>query len=144
MDNRTRIASMLVAHRYAKNLTQTKVSKKLGVTFQQVQKYERMINKITSDRLIEFCNALDIRLQTFQDGDPYQVLDGSDIPPIDTELYWNQQVFGEELDVWAEGMKAETDLREAVKESIGGGASAVSDAGVDDSMGEYGWTDDVI
>ena len=85
MDNRTRIASMLVAHRYAKNLTQTKVSKKLGVTFQQVQKYERMINKITSDKLIEFCNALDIRLQTFQDGDPYQVLDGADISILKKE-----------------------------------------------------------
>lgn len=85
MDNRTRIASMLVAHRYAKNLTQTKVSQKLGVTFQQVQKYERMINKITSDKLIEFCNALDIRLQTFQDGDPYQVLDGADISILKKE-----------------------------------------------------------
>jgi len=85
MDNRTRIASMLVAHRYAKNLTQTKVSQKLGVTFQQVQKYERMINKITSDRLIEFCNALDVRLQTFQDGDPYQVLDGADISILKKE-----------------------------------------------------------
>jgi len=85
MDNRTRIASMLVAHRYAKNLTQVKVAKKLGVTFQQVQKYERMINKITSDKLIEFCNALDIRLQTFQDGDPYQVLDGADISILKKE-----------------------------------------------------------
>ena len=86
MDNKLRIASMLVAHRYAKNLTQTKVSKKLGVTFQQVQKYERMINKITSDKLIEFCNALDIRLQTFQDGDPYQVLDGADISILKKEV----------------------------------------------------------
>ena len=85
MDNKLRIASMLVAHRYAKNLTQTKVSKKLGVTFQQIQKYERMINKITSDKLIEFCNALDIRLQTFQDGDPYQVLDGADISILKKE-----------------------------------------------------------
>ena len=76
---------MLVAHRYAKNLTQTKVSQKLGVTFQQVQKYERMINKITSDKLIEFCNALDVRLQTFQDGDPYQVLDGADISILKKE-----------------------------------------------------------
>ena len=85
MDNRTRIASMLVAHRYAKNLTQTKVSKMLGVSFQQVQKYERMLNKITSDKLIEFCNSLDVRLQTFQDGDPYQVLDGADISILKKE-----------------------------------------------------------
>jgi transcriptional regulator with XRE-family HTH domain len=85
MDNKLRIASMLVAHRYAKNLTQVKVSKKLGVTFQQVQKYERMINKITSDKLVEFCNALDVRLQSFQDGDPFQVLDGADISILKKE-----------------------------------------------------------
>ena len=85
MDNKLRIASMLVAHRYAKNLTQVQVSKKIGVTFQQVQKYERMINKITSDKLIEFCNALDVKLQSFQDGDPFQVLDGADISILKKE-----------------------------------------------------------
>ena len=76
---------MLVAHRYAKNLTQVQVSKKIGVTFQQVQKYERMINKITSDKLIKFCNALDVKLQSFQDGDPFQVLDGADISILKKE-----------------------------------------------------------
>ena len=85
MDNKLRIASMLVAHRYAKNLTQTKVANKIGVTFQQVQKYERMINKITSDKLIDFCNALDVKLQSFQDGDPFQVLDGADISILKKE-----------------------------------------------------------
>jgi transcriptional regulator with XRE-family HTH domain len=85
MDNKLRIASMLVAHRYAKNLTQVQVSKKIGVTFQQVQKYERMINKITSDKLIEFCNALDVKLQSFQDGDPFQILDGADISILKKE-----------------------------------------------------------
>ena len=45
MDNKIRIASMLVAWRYAKNQTQVKVSKKLGVTFQQVQKYEKMVKR---------------------------------------------------------------------------------------------------
>jgi len=85
MDNKLRIASMLVAHRYAKNLTQVQVSKKIGVTFQQVQKYERMINKITSDKLIEFCNFLDVKLQSFQDGDPFQVLDGADISILKKE-----------------------------------------------------------
>ena len=85
MDNKLRIASMLVAHRYAKNLTQVQISKKIGVTFQQVQKYERMINKITSDKLIEFCNSLDVKLQSFQDGDPFQVLDGADISILKKE-----------------------------------------------------------
>ena len=85
MNVKLQIASMLVAHRCANKKTQTQIAKMLDVTFQQVQKYERMINKITSDKLIEFCNALDIRLQTFQDGDPYQVLDGADISILKKE-----------------------------------------------------------
>jgi len=89
MDNRTRIASMLVAWRYAKNQTQVKVSKKLGVSFQQVQKYEKMFNRITSDKLIEFCNSYEIPLQSFQDGDPYQVLDGADISILQKEKALN-------------------------------------------------------
>lgn len=85
MDIKLRIASMLVAYRYAKNQTQDKVGKKLNITFQQVQKYEKMVNKITSDKLIEFCNAYEIPLQSFQDGDPYQVLDSANISILKKE-----------------------------------------------------------
>ena len=79
MKHRKHIASMLVAWRYAKNLTQTKVAKKLNVTFQQVQKYESTQNGISSERLLTFCEALDIPLQQFQTGDCFQVIDGADI-----------------------------------------------------------------
>jgi transcriptional regulator with XRE-family HTH domain len=72
MNLKLQIASMLVA-------------KMLGVTFQQVQKYEHMINKITSEKLLQFCISLNVRLQSFQDGDPYQVLEGADISIIEKE-----------------------------------------------------------
>ena len=49
------------------------------------QKYEHMSNRITADKLIEVCNSLDVSLQTFQDGDPYQVLDGADISILKKE-----------------------------------------------------------
>lgn len=79
MKNRKQIASMLVAWRYAKNLTQTKVAKKLGVTFQQIQKYESTQNGISSERLLNFCQELDIPFGSFATGDCFQVIDGADI-----------------------------------------------------------------
>jgi transcriptional regulator with XRE-family HTH domain len=85
MNNKLQIASMLVAHRCANKLTQTKIAKILGVTFQQVQKYEHMTNKITAEKLLQFCSNLKISLQSFQDGDPYQVLDGADISIMEKE-----------------------------------------------------------
>ena len=82
---RCRLASMMIAIRYDKKQTQTKVAKKLGVTFQQVQKFEKAINKIDSIKLLEFCEALDIPLNQFQIGDAYQVLDGADISILTKE-----------------------------------------------------------
>ena len=85
MNIKLQIASMLVAHRCANKKTQTKIAKFLGVTFQQVQKYEHMQNKITSEKLLQFCISLDVPLQSFQDGDPYQVLEGADISIMEKE-----------------------------------------------------------
>ena len=62
---RCRLASMLIAIRYDKKQTQTKVAKKLGVTFQQVQKYERGINAISLDKLLTFCEATNTDLSWF-------------------------------------------------------------------------------
>ena len=85
MNLKLQIASMLVAHRCANKKTQTQVAKMLGVTFQQVQKYEHMINKITSEKLLQFCVSLKVPLTSFQDGDAYQVLEGADISILEKE-----------------------------------------------------------
>jgi transcriptional regulator with XRE-family HTH domain len=85
MNVKLQIASMLVAHRCANKKTQTQISKMLGVTFQQVQKYEHMQNKITSEKLLQFCVSLKVPLSSFQLGDPYQVLDGADISIMEKE-----------------------------------------------------------
>jgi len=82
MNERLRIASMLVAHRYALKKTQRQIAEKLNITHQQVQKYERMDNNISAIKLIKFCNSFDISLQSFQNGDAYQILDGAEISLI--------------------------------------------------------------
>ena len=80
MEIKKQIASMLIAWRYAKGQTQSKVAKVLGVTFQQVQKYEKGQNGLSAEKLILFCQHYEINLNSFVEGDPYQVLDGATIP----------------------------------------------------------------
>ena len=75
------IAQMLYAQRISKKKTQTQVGKVLGVTFQQVQKYEKSANGIPSTKLLKFCNHYKINVNEFQNGDPYGVIESSDMHP---------------------------------------------------------------
>lgn len=46
-------------HRTRSGMTQAKLGAAIGVTFQQVQKYERGIDLVAASRLHEICKALD-------------------------------------------------------------------------------------
>jgi transcriptional regulator with XRE-family HTH domain len=46
-------------------LSQTELGKKLGVTFQQVQKYENGANRVSCSRLYEISTALDVPIVYF-------------------------------------------------------------------------------
>jgi DNA-binding Xre family transcriptional regulator len=43
-------------------LSQTELADRIGVTFQQVQKYEKGANRVSAARLFEICEALDVSL----------------------------------------------------------------------------------
>lgn len=49
-------------------MSQTDLGKAVGLTFQQVQKYERGFNRISSSRLFEFAKVLDVPVEHFFDG----------------------------------------------------------------------------
>ena len=49
-------------------LTQTQLGERLGISFQQVQKYEKGTNRIGSSRLWDMCNILDVPVSFFFDG----------------------------------------------------------------------------
>ena len=58
-------------------LTQEELAKKLGITFQQVQKYETGKDRVSSSRLWDLANALDVPVSFFfedlvQNGDVLQ------------------------------------------------------------------------
>jgi transcriptional regulator with XRE-family HTH domain len=55
-------------HRLAKNLSQTELAAQLGVSFQQVQKYENGTNRVGSGRLYNIASILGVHVSTFFHG----------------------------------------------------------------------------
>src|SRR5437762_3121333 len=49
-------------------MSQEKLAAELGLTFQQVQKYERAANRISASRLYHLCRILGVRVGFFYDG----------------------------------------------------------------------------
>jgi transcriptional regulator with XRE-family HTH domain len=49
-------------------LTQEQLGERLGLTFQQVQKYEKGVNRISAGRLYEMSTVLDIPILYFYEG----------------------------------------------------------------------------
>ena len=62
------LGEMLRKRRLALGLTQTKVAKAINVTFQQIQKYEKGINGVSSVRLLQLAGYLKVPINYFYDG----------------------------------------------------------------------------
>jgi transcriptional regulator with XRE-family HTH domain len=52
------------------DMSQSKLGQELGISFQQVQKYEKGINRISAARLYEVCLVLDIPIASMFEGIP--------------------------------------------------------------------------
>ena len=59
------LGSRLKLRRLALGLTQTKVAKAIYVTFQQIQKYEKGTNGVSSTRLLQLSNYLKVPINYF-------------------------------------------------------------------------------
>ena len=59
------IAKRVRALRLQRGLSQTELSNALGVTFQQVQKYERGANRISAGRLFRIAEVLEVPIAFF-------------------------------------------------------------------------------
>jgi len=57
-------------------MTQSKLGDAVGLTFQQIQKYERGSNRIGSSRLFEFAKVLDVPVSHFFEDMPANALSG--------------------------------------------------------------------
>ncbi|GHF22387.1 transcriptional regulator [Kordiimonas sediminis] len=59
------VGSKLAEIRKKRGLTQTDLSKEVGLTFQQIQKYEKGHNRISAGKLLRFAKSLNVRVESF-------------------------------------------------------------------------------
>ena len=64
------IGNNIRVHRLARSMSQTDLAKAIGLTFQQVQKYEKGANRIGSGRLVRIADALGVPVLTLLAGLP--------------------------------------------------------------------------
>jgi len=65
-------------HRLARNMSQTELGDQLGVSFQQVQKYENGTNRVGSGRLYQIAAIVGVHVSTFfKGGETAERADGS-------------------------------------------------------------------
>ena len=69
------IAKILVLHRVWSGLNQTKVAKDLNVSFQQIQKYEKCMNRISAEMLIDICKKRKWDITLFMNNKPESILE---------------------------------------------------------------------
>jgi transcriptional regulator with XRE-family HTH domain len=49
-------------------MNQTTLGKKIGITFQQIQKYEKGTNRIVASKLFQLANQMDVGIEYFFEG----------------------------------------------------------------------------
>lgn len=57
-------------HRLARRMSQTELAKAIGLTFQQVQKYEKGTNRVGAGRLVQIAGALKVPVMALLKGVP--------------------------------------------------------------------------
>ena len=60
-----RVGSRLRRRRHEVNMSQEELARSFGVSFQQIQKYEKGINRLSSDRLYQAAIALGVPISYF-------------------------------------------------------------------------------
>lgn len=85
------VGKQLRLRRTILGLSQEAIGNAIGVTFQQVQKYERGVNRMGSSRLYEFAKCLSIPVSYFFEG-----LEKSQIFPLQSGVAEETAVFEDE------------------------------------------------
>ena len=62
------VGAKVKSRRLILGLSQEELAKSIGLTFQQVQKYERGTNRISVSRLVDICRTLKVTVDYFFDG----------------------------------------------------------------------------
>jgi transcriptional regulator with XRE-family HTH domain len=62
------VGALIRAHRRAAGVSQEELGKAIGLTFQQVQKYETGENRISASKLVEVARTLNVPISALFDG----------------------------------------------------------------------------
>ncbi|MFN7124640.1 MAG: helix-turn-helix domain-containing protein [Allorhizobium sp.] len=68
--------------RQRRGLSQERLGEALGITFQQVQKYEKGTNRVSGSKLVAVANALAVPLEALFAGTGSEVTDGLPMPQL--------------------------------------------------------------
>lgn len=72
--------------RKALGITQERLAQHLGLTFQQVQKYERGANRVSASKLYEIARTLRTPIASFFEGLPDPVLQDESTDPVEADI----------------------------------------------------------
>lgn len=89
------VGSRIRLRRTLLGISQTTLAEVIGLTLQQVQKYEKGTNRVSSSRLVDLANALDVSVPYFfedmsatvQGQTPAMLMDANKLPKADDEHY---------------------------------------------------------
>lgn len=62
------VGERIRSQRLLRHLSQTELGKKVGITFQQIQKYEKGVNRVGAGRLQRIAEVLDVPVSFFFEG----------------------------------------------------------------------------
>jgi transcriptional regulator with XRE-family HTH domain len=87
------VGSRIRLRRTLLGISQMSLAEAIGLTFQQVQKYEKGANRVSSSRLMDIANALDVEVPYFfqemseqlAEQTPSKLLSAKKLPEIDQE-----------------------------------------------------------
>ena len=88
------LGNKLKLRRLALGLTQTKVAKAINVTFQQIQKYEKGTNGVSSNRLMQLSQFLKVPIiYFFEDFKEFKDINSSDLSNEDLNYSFLSRTF---------------------------------------------------
>lgn len=76
-----RVGEKLRSLRLQRRLSQSQMAETVGLTFQQIQKYEKGVNRVSASKLFEFAELLDVPVQSFFSGVSPGRQDNGGLPP---------------------------------------------------------------
>jgi transcriptional regulator with XRE-family HTH domain len=87
------VGSRIRLRRTLLGISQTMLADAIGLTFQQVQKYEKGSNRVSSSRLMDMANVLDVSIPYFfeemgadvQNQTPAMLMNAKALPDVDQE-----------------------------------------------------------